>query len=187
MSLRGSAYRSSPRPRQMWHIPEPLHRTQSVLLFRFPSVLPVPWQSWQCPRPLHLPHEEAIDRIPFFPCSAIVLRTSQWSLSALPIHRAGTFGAITANLLVVNLLVKPYKPKRGESREILPRSRYQGTGTSEEACLLSGGHDLFRIFCSSLAADRGRSPHHGYDPSAHLRSVRNLYIKIGAGFGCWHI
>jgi hypothetical protein len=103
-----------------------------------------------------------------FPVAPSVLRTSEWSLSALPIHRAETFKVITANLLVVNLHVTTYKPKRGESREILPLSRYEGTGASEEAELLPGRHDLVRIFGSSLAADRGRSPHHRYDPSAHL-------------------
>lgn len=53
--------------------------------------------------------------------------------SAVNEIRAESVKRPTANLLVVNLHVKPYKPKRGESREILPRSRYQGTGASEEA------------------------------------------------------
>lgn len=36
-----SPYLSSPRPRQMLHIPDPLQKGQSVLLFKLPSVFPV--------------------------------------------------------------------------------------------------------------------------------------------------
>jgi hypothetical protein len=46
-----------------------------------------------------------------------------------PAHGPGDDGLkmhSTANLLVVNLLVKPYNQERGESRTILPRSGYQG-------------------------------------------------------------
>jgi hypothetical protein len=74
-----------------------------------------------------------------FPCPValsflkVTRAISHRSLQRVFEIRAGYFEASTANLLVVILLVTPYKPKRGESREILPRSRYQGTGASEEA------------------------------------------------------
>jgi hypothetical protein len=58
-----------------------------------------------------------------------------------------------AILLVVKLHVKPYNPKREESRSILPLAGCQGPWTPKEAWVLAGGHDVFRFFNAALAAD----------------------------------
>lgn len=88
-----------------------------------------------------------------------------------------------ANLLVVNLHVRLYKPERGESRQVFPRSRYQSKKTPQGARLLARGHAVFWVLDAPLAAGGGRTPHYRDNAVAHLRGVRNINGEAGEGAG----
>jgi hypothetical protein len=77
------------------------------------------------------------------------------------------------------------KTERGRSSEILPRSGFTGARTSQEERLQPRGYDLVRVLRSPLAAGRGWQTHHGDDPAAHLRSLRDFNVKRGQGAGRW--
>jgi hypothetical protein len=76
-----------------------------------------------------------------------------------------------ANLLVVKLLVKLYKPVRGRSSRILPRTGAANPRTTEKRGLQPRGYDRVRIFSAALATNRGRPPYHDLHPSANLRYI----------------
>lgn len=88
-----------------------------------------------------------------------------------------------ANLLVVFLLVRPYKLGRGKSRGILSRAREENPRPSKETRLQPGGHDLIRFLSATLAADRGRSPYHRHNVAPHLRCVRLFNGETGKKSG----
>lgn len=58
-----------------------------------------------------------------------------------------------ANLLVVNLRVKLYKPVRDTSSRILPRIGAANSPITQEGGLQPRGHDWFRLFSAALAAN----------------------------------
>jgi hypothetical protein len=124
------------------------------------------------------------------PLSLILGCISESQLAVIASVQAGFHSILkqhTANLLVVNLHVKPYNQRRDESRQFLPRPGLEGPRPSQEAWIHPRGHDLVRLLRATLATDRGWPPDYRHDVAAHLRGVRGLHGEAGARPGCWRL
>jgi hypothetical protein len=78
-----------------------------------------------------------------------------------------------ANLLVVLLLVDPYKLWRGGPRQILQGTRAAHLGATPKAPLQPGRYDFLWFLSAPLAADRGGTTYHSYDSSPRLRCLED--------------
>lgn len=78
------------------------------------------------------------------------------------------------NLLVLLLRLPSYKLVRDRSRRILPRARQANSKAPARTEVHPRGHDLFWVLRAALAADRGRSTHHGQHAAPHMRCIQGF-------------
>lgn len=97
--------------------------------------------------------------------------------SVQPLQRA------QVNLLVVFLLVEPYKLARGKSREILPRTGAENQGAASKARLQPRGYDFLRFLSEALAANRVWPPDHRSDTATNSSNFQGPCRPAGSGVG----